>query len=114
MQSPSTTKYLDFASFASIFPSTDLSDTASLFRLGVSLFDPVDLHLGGQHNASSFPTPPIITPDIRNCVVSLRRKAALGQWLEEVSKPAVDLDLRTKANGLASGGTFYLFYAFYI
>jgi nuclear pore complex protein Nup98-Nup96 len=113
-RSPSTIKSLDFASFASIFSSTDSSGTASLFRLGVSLFDPLDLHLDGQHSPPSFTAPPIITPDIRNCVVSLRRKAALGQWLEEVSKPAIDSDLRSKANGLASGGMFYLFYVFHI
>ncbi|EKM77441.1 hypothetical protein AGABI1DRAFT_77500 [Agaricus bisporus var. burnettii JB137-S8] len=105
-QSSSKAKYLDFASFASIFPSTDFSSTAALFRLGVALFDPVDLHLGGQHNTSSFAAPSAITPDIRNCILSLRRKAALGHWLEEVSKPAVDSDLRTKANGLVSGGSY--------
>ncbi|KAF9446476.1 hypothetical protein P691DRAFT_733167 [Macrolepiota fuliginosa MF-IS2] len=102
---PSATKYLDFASFASLFPPTDISSSATLFRLGVSLFDPINLHLGGQRN-SSITTPSAIAPDIRHRVTLLRRKAALGQWLEEVLKPAVDSDLRTKANGLVSGGAY--------
>lgn len=103
-QSPPTTEYLNFASFASLFPSTDISNPATLFRLGVSLFDPIDLRLGGQRNSASITTPSAITPDIRNRVTLLRRKTALGQWLEEASKPSVDADLRTKANGLVSGG----------
>ncbi len=103
-QPSSATRYLNFASFTSLFPSADISSPATLFRLGVTLFDPIDLRLGGQRNPSSITTPPAITPDIRNRVTLLRRKTALGQWLEEVSKPSVDSDLRTKANGLVSGG----------
>ncbi|KXN87770.1 Nuclear pore complex protein Nup98-Nup96 [Leucoagaricus sp. SymC.cos] len=104
----SSPKYLDFASFASLFPTTDLSSPAMLFRLGVSLFDPIDLRLNGQRNSSSITTPSAITPDIRNRVTSLRRKAALGHWLEEAVKPSVESDLRAKANGLVSGGAYTL------
>ena len=83
---------LNFASFVSLFPSTDTSSCAPIFRLGSALFDPVDLRLGHSRYAS-------ITPDVRNRVNLLRRKAALSKWLEDVVKPAVDGDLRIEASG---------------
>ena len=87
---------LNFASFVSLFPSTDTSSCAPIFRLGSALFDPVDLRLG--HSRSTF-----ITPDVRNRVNLLRRKAALSKWLEDVVKPAVDGDLRIEASSGANG-----------
>src|SRR5262249_48245478 len=74
---------LNFASFASLFPTTDRSYEASLFRLGHALFDENDLRLG-----------PSITIDIQNRLTSIRRKAALSAWLEDVVIPAVEADLR--------------------
>ena len=87
---------LNFASFAPLFPSTDTSGLAPIFRLGSALFDPIDLHFNRSTNTTDRT---LITPDIRNRVQMLRRKKALSKWLEEVVKPSVDSDLRTQANG---------------
>ncbi|KAF8962583.1 nuclear protein 96-domain-containing protein [Flammula alnicola] len=88
---------LNFSSFASLFPSTETSTPAPIFRLGSALFDPLALHLGRSKpsaiNGSN------ITPDIRNRVSLLRRKTALSKWLEDVVKPTVDGDLRVQSSG---------------
>ncbi|PBK68785.1 hypothetical protein ARMSODRAFT_957867 [Armillaria solidipes] len=78
-----TSPNLHFASFASLFPTTDHSYEATLFRLGQALFDPLDLRLG-----------PDITVDIKNCVSGLTRKTALTAWLEHTVAPTVDAALR--------------------
>jgi len=74
---------LNFSSFTSLFASADRSYEASLFRLGQTLFDEIELRLG-----KSVPT------DIRNRVHGLRRKAALSSWLEDAVDPAVEAALR--------------------
>lgn len=83
---------LNFASFISLFPSPDASSPASIFRLGSALFDSIDLRLGHSKSNS-------VSPDVRNRVQILRRKASLSKWLEEVVKYAVDGDLRVEASG---------------
>ncbi|KAJ7355529.1 nuclear protein 96-domain-containing protein [Mycena albidolilacea] len=79
---PSSTD-LHFSSFAGLFPSTDHSFEASLFRLGSALFDSLNLRLGDS-----------VTPDIRARISALRRKAALSAWLEDAVAPSVDADIR--------------------
>ena len=74
---------LDFASFASLFPTTDHSYEASLFRLGHALFDPIKTRLG-----------PDVSVDIKNRVYHIARKAALSSWLEHSIAPLVDASLR--------------------
>ncbi|KAJ3827583.1 nuclear protein 96-domain-containing protein [Lentinula raphanica] len=70
---------LRFSSFASLFPSTDTSEEASMFQLGSALFDPLSLHL----------SPKAATPDVRHRVSLLTRKAALSNWLQAVVAPTV-------------------------
>ena len=94
--SSSSQEPLNFASFLSLFPSTDTSSLASIFRLGSALFDSINLQLGNSH---------LVTSDVRNLALILRRKAALSKWLEEVVKHAVDGDLRVEASG--SNGKFF-------
>ncbi|KAJ7224496.1 nuclear protein 96-domain-containing protein [Mycena pura] len=79
---PSSTD-LHFSSFAGLFPSTDRSFEASLFRLGSALFDSLNLRLGDS-----------VTPNIRARVTALRRKATLSAWLEDAVSPSVDADLQ--------------------
>lgn len=88
---------LNFASFASLFPSTDRSYEASIFRLGEALFDEIDLHLGAS-----------ITVDIRNRVTALRRKAALSAWLEDAVVPALEADLRSNPSAGSASMAFTL------
>jgi nuclear pore complex protein Nup98-Nup96 len=79
---------LNFASFVSLYPSSDHSDEQSLFRLGRALFDSIDLHLA-----------PEITVDVRNRISAVRRKAALSDWLEEAVGYLVDADLKKNVSG---------------
>ncbi|KAF7294383.1 SNF2 family helicase [Mycena kentingensis (nom. inval.)] len=81
---PSSTD-LHFSSFAGLFPSTDRSFEASLFRLGSALFDVLQLRLGDS-----------VTPDVRAHVTALRRKAALSAWLEDAVSPSVEAEIRAK------------------
>jgi len=90
--SSSSQEPLNFASFISLFPSSDASSPASIFKLGSALFDSIDLRLGHQKSNS-------VSPDVRNRVQILRRKASLSKWLEETVKYAVDGDLRIEASG---------------
>ena len=90
---------LNFASFALLFPSTDTSSLAPIFRLGSALFDPIDLHFNRSRAQASAMDGTSVTPDIKDRVQVLRRKRALSKWLEEVVKPSVDGDLRTQENG---------------
>ncbi|PPR00799.1 hypothetical protein CVT24_000731 [Panaeolus cyanescens] len=82
---------LNFASFTSLFPSLDTTTPAPIFRLGRVLFDPINLNLSSPRSS--------ITPEIKDRILILRRKAALGKWLEEVVKPLVEGDLRVEVNG---------------
>ncbi|TFY59543.1 hypothetical protein EVG20_g7759 [Dentipellis fragilis] len=74
----SPSSHLTFASFLSLFPATERSFEALLFRLGHALFDELDLHLKDS-----------ISVDVRNRIYAIRRKAALSTWLEEAVFPAV-------------------------
>ncbi|KAJ7180452.1 nuclear protein 96-domain-containing protein [Mycena filopes] len=94
---PSATD-LHFSSFANLFPSTDHSFEASLFRLGSALFDSLNLRLGDS-----------VTPDVRARISALRRKAALSAWLEDAVAPAVDTEMRaTPAAGPSALAFMYL------
>ncbi|KAG6844478.1 hypothetical protein H0H87_006614 [Tephrocybe sp. NHM501043] len=79
--------YLNFSSFAGLFPAADRSYEASLFRLGQALFDEIDLRLG-----------PSVTIDIRNRITAVRRKAALSAWLEDAVSATVEAELRASSS----------------
>ncbi|KAJ4000271.1 nuclear protein 96-domain-containing protein [Lentinula boryana] len=70
---------LRFSSFASLFPATDASEEATMFRLGSALFDPLSLHLSSK----------AATPDVRLRVSLLTRKDALSNWLQATVAPTV-------------------------
>jgi nuclear pore complex protein Nup98-Nup96 len=74
---------LRFSSFVSLWPLSDRSYEATLFRLGHALFDEIDLKLADS-----------ITIDIRRRVEIIRRKAALSAWLEKTVAPTVEAELR--------------------
>ncbi|KAG2008335.1 nucleoporin nup189 [Coprinopsis cinerea AmutBmut pab1-1] len=98
---------LQFASFAALFPTTDALDPAPLFRLGSALFDPIDLKLNSKgKNGSTLPGATLITPDVRNRIILLRRRTALSKWLETVVSPAVEGDIRTRVNGAITGSPY--------
>ncbi|KAK8869988.1 hypothetical protein IAR55_000558 [Kwoniella newhampshirensis] len=71
-----------FRDFASRFDVGDKTHEASVFRLGVALFDEIDLHL--PHGSSE---------DLTHRIASIRRKLTLSKWLEDAVAPAVDSDL---------------------
>ncbi|KAL6300386.1 nuclear protein 96-domain-containing protein [Sparassis latifolia] len=74
---------MSFASLMTRFPSTERSFEACLFRLGHALFDPISLRLADS-----------ITADVRPRISTIRRKAALSQWLQEAISSSIDADLR--------------------
>lgn len=78
---------LSFSSFTALYPKTDNSYEASLFRLGHALFDNMELHLGQD-----------VTVDVRNRISSIRRKAALSEWLGGVVTSLVDADLKKQSS----------------
>ena len=82
---------LNFSSFASLFPKTDRSYEASLFRLGQALFD--EIHLGLSAS---------VVVDIRNRITAIRRRAALSAWFEDAVAPALDADLRSDPSASAA------------
>lgn len=86
---------LNFSSFASLFPKTDRSHEASLFRLGHALFDEIHLGFGDS-----------VTVDIRNRVTTIRRRAALSAWLEDAVAPALEADFRSNSSASAAAITF--------
>ncbi|KAF9225855.1 hypothetical protein BS17DRAFT_777779 [Gyrodon lividus] len=88
---------LCFSSFSSLYPQTDHSYEASLFRLGHALFDSVDLHMGQE-----------ATIDARNRVSSIRRKAALSAWLGDAVTSSVDADLKKQSSADPAGLIFTL------
>ncbi|KAI0066823.1 hypothetical protein BV25DRAFT_1819933 [Artomyces pyxidatus] len=88
---------LSFASFASLFPSTDRSFEALLFRLGHALFDDIDLHL---HDT--------VSVDVRNQVYAIRRKAALSSWLEDAVSPTVDAEVKADLSANPTSTAFRL------
>lgn len=88
---------LTFASFAALFPSTDTSFEASLFRLGRALFDPLDSKLKLSDD---------LAPDVRDRIVHLHRKAALSEWLQADVAGSVDADLRNDPTADWSAAVF--------
>ncbi|WVW83374.1 hypothetical protein I302_105393 [Kwoniella bestiolae CBS 10118] len=71
-----------FRDFAARFDAGDRSHEASIFRLGVALFDELDLKV------------PADSPEeLVERVASIRRKLALSKWLEDAVSPSVDSDL---------------------
>ena len=89
---------LNFASFTSLFQTTDNSSAAQLFRLGSALFDPIDLQLPQTNSPDSTD----VTPDVRNRIALLRRKAALSKWLKKAVKQDVDSDIQTPISSSAT------------
>ena len=75
-----------FRNFAVLFDS-DRTQEASIWRLGVALFDEIDLRLPADSDE-----------DLIQRISEIRRKLALSRWLENAVAPSVDHDLLT-ANG---------------
>ena len=88
---------LSFSSFTSLYPKSDGSYEASLFRLGHALFDSMELHLGQD-----------VTVDVRNRIASIRRKAALSEWLGDVVTSLVDADLKKQSSADSAALIFSL------
>ncbi|KAJ8472744.1 hypothetical protein ONZ45_g16544 [Pleurotus djamor] len=88
---------LRFSSFSELFPTSDESYVASLFRLGHALFDPLNLRLGDS-----------VTPDVRNRAICLRRKAALSSWLERAVSHTVDAALKSQTSASSTASAFLL------
>lgn len=88
---------LTFSSFVSLFPSTDNSFEASIFRLGKALFDPQDLQV-----------PESIGADIRARVELLRRKSALSSWLQTTVAPSIEQEIRDNSTGPWAKNVFSL------
>lgn len=76
-----------FNDFAARFDSGDRSHEANLFRLGVALFDEIDLRL-----------PDDSPEELVLRISEVRRKLALSRWLEDAVAPAVDAELTTAAS----------------
>ncbi|WWC69668.1 uncharacterized protein I206_103611 [Kwoniella pini CBS 10737] len=74
-----------FRDFAARFDAGDRSHEASVFRLGVALFDELDLKL-----------PLDASEELTERIASIRRKLALSKWLEDAVSPAVDSELIKK------------------
>lgn len=76
-----------FRDFAARFDAGDRSHEANLFRLGVALFDEIDLRL------------PADSPEeLVLRITEVRRKLALSRWLEDAVAPIVDAELTTAAS----------------
>ena len=88
---------LSFGSFATLFPPTDQSFAARLFRLGNTLFDEIELRLDDS-----------ISIDARNRVHAVRRKEALSKWLEGVVASTVDAEVKGNFSGNSASTTFSL------
>ncbi|KZT33716.1 hypothetical protein SISSUDRAFT_1122717 [Sistotremastrum suecicum HHB10207 ss-3] len=78
--SASALQSLRFNDFASIFPTSDTSPEANLWRLGVALFDELDL------------LDPNVSVQVFQRIYQIRRKDAVSQWLEGACRSAVDSD----------------------
>ncbi|ESK88082.1 nucleoporin nup189 [Moniliophthora roreri MCA 2997] len=67
---------LNFSSFVALFPPTEHSFAATLFRLGEALFDDMDIEFRGE-------------PDVRNAIRLVTRKARVSRWLEDTVLPVI-------------------------
>ena len=88
---------LSFGSFVSLFPSTEQSFAAHLFRLGHALFDEIDLQLDES-----------ISIDVRNRAHAVRRKVVLSKWLEGVVAPTVDAEAKGNFSRGSASAAFSL------
>ncbi|KAI0031350.1 nuclear protein 96-domain-containing protein [Vararia minispora EC-137] len=86
---------LHFAAFTELFPASDHSFEALLFRLGHALFDDFDLCL---HSS--------VDVDVKNRAYAVRRKAALSSWLEDAIAPTVGADPR-RDSGIAPAAQIF-------
>ncbi|KIR74014.1 nuclear pore complex protein Nup98-Nup96 [Cryptococcus deuterogattii CA1014] len=75
-----------FHDFASRFDTGDRSHEANVFRLGVALFDEIDVQL-----------PEGSSEELIERISSIRRKLALSKWLEDAVAPLVDFDVITRS-----------------
>lgn len=75
-----------FHDFASRFDTGDRSHEANVFRLGVALFDEIDVQL-----------PKGSSEELIERISSIRRKLALSKWLEDAVAPLVDFDVITRS-----------------
>ena len=71
-----------FHDFARLFDAGDRSYEANVWRLGVALFDEIDLRLPVGSN-----------DDLIQRISEIRRKLALSEWLANAVAPSVDHDL---------------------
>ncbi|KAG8949710.1 hypothetical protein FRC03_000268 [Tulasnella sp. 419] len=76
------TSELRFRHYASLFAGDDRSHEASVWRLGVALFDEMDLQVGQD-----------VSWDVEQAVRALRYRTALSDWLESAVAPAVETAL---------------------
>jgi nuclear pore complex protein Nup98-Nup96 len=88
---------LSLGSFATLFPVTDQSFAARLFRLGSALFDEIDLRLDNS-----------VSIDVHNRVHAVRRKEALSNWLEGVVATTVDAEVKGNFSGGCASAAFSL------
>ena len=71
-----------FGDFTKLFEGGNRSHEANIWRLGVALFDEIDLRL-----------PASATEETVDRISAIRRKLALSKWLENAVTPLVDHDL---------------------
>ncbi|GAA5848692.1 hypothetical protein JCM9279_002742 [Rhodotorula babjevae] len=103
---------LRFSHYANLFSNPDSAartqsgssakpdpDEAQLFKLASVLFDEVpDLALP----ESDGPGAPPVTPQQRAHMTALRRRAQLSAWLEDATRPAVEVALQSAPSGSSS------------
>ncbi|KIY71544.1 hypothetical protein CYLTODRAFT_118007 [Cylindrobasidium torrendii FP15055 ss-10] len=75
---------LTFSSFSALFPTTDHSPEASLFRLGHALFDPVSSKIRSTN----------VDDYSRTRLEHIARKATLSKWLQYAVQPTIENLLR--------------------
>ena len=78
-----------FRDLAELFEGSDTSHEASIFRLGVALFDEIDLRL-----------PLHSSEELVHRIAEVRRKLELSKWLENAVSASVDQDLVANADDL--------------
>ena len=71
-----------FLDFARLFDAGDRTHEANIWRLGIALFDEIDLRL-----------PSDSSEDLMQRISEIRRKLALSKWLENAVSTSVDHDL---------------------
>lgn len=79
---------LRFSQFIATFSLEDFGDEASVWRLGAALFDELELDLGEEQPAIGS------DPSMSSYISGLRRRAALSNWLETISRIQVNRDIQ--------------------